>query len=365
MTRRAGRPHEPEAIEERQHHHGLAQPHVIGQATAKPELAEKVQPAKALALIGPQAAGESVGRIGGNDAAEPAERFTRAREALVPSRRWLRGEQRIEKSHLAATETEMISAGVAKRGDGPIAHEPVLRQHADRSIPERHVFVASLQRGEQRRQAGLFITKPDRAVQLEPVDARAHLHVERAGDTMTTTICLDVPAFRKQRVNRRGERGLRDIELGPAGVALLCRHRAESGRGEPRAQRPLGIHVTVNDEPPRRIVERGGFGVGVDHNLAVRERERGDRSSRREGCALSNRETRLNHAGDLLIAQLVGPLDTPQSGSQYGLDERRAGTARHRHRPIAAQLGNPREPALIVEARNRRIADDHASSGQQ
>src|SRR5437867_5336855 len=65
----------PPRLEQRQHLDGLAQPHVICQATTKAEVLQEVQPAQSLALVASQPAYEARGRIGGLNAFEAAQLF--------------------------------------------------------------------------------------------------------------------------------------------------------------------------------------------------------------------------------------------------------------------------------------------------
>ena len=54
--------------EKREHHHGIAKPHVVGQAAAESEMLEEQQPAESFALIPAQRAGECGRRVGGLNA---------------------------------------------------------------------------------------------------------------------------------------------------------------------------------------------------------------------------------------------------------------------------------------------------------
>ena len=70
LPRRAARG----ALQQGEHLHGLAQAHVVGQAAAEAELAEEVEPAQALALVGAELALEAAGGSAGSTPSNRAAR---------------------------------------------------------------------------------------------------------------------------------------------------------------------------------------------------------------------------------------------------------------------------------------------------
>src|SRR5271166_919290 len=82
-------------LEHGQHLHRLAQPHVVRQATAKAELAQKVHPAETFLLIGTQLAAEASGRVRGLNAGETPQLIARLRKERIALGLGVSGEQSI------------------------------------------------------------------------------------------------------------------------------------------------------------------------------------------------------------------------------------------------------------------------------
>ena len=81
---------------QRQDHDGLAQPHVVGEASAEAEPAQEREPAERLALIVAQLPGERRRGVERRDAAERLQLVARAGERFVDLDRGLRRERRVE-----------------------------------------------------------------------------------------------------------------------------------------------------------------------------------------------------------------------------------------------------------------------------
>ncbi len=112
-TRRSRRIHAAR-LQQREDHHGLAKAHVVGQAAAEAEVAEKAQPAKRLTLIVAKPADESHRRMLGLDAGEVLQPLARFDEAFVPIDRRLSDQQRLDQSCLRRTKAHAVAGGIGE-----------------------------------------------------------------------------------------------------------------------------------------------------------------------------------------------------------------------------------------------------------
>ena len=110
----------PARFEQGQHLGGLAHAHVVGQAAAETEAAQKVHPAHALALIVAQLPHETGGLRAGVNALELAQLVAHAREGGVATRFGLRGQQRIQQAGLVAAKADVIVFGAPEPANMPI-----------------------------------------------------------------------------------------------------------------------------------------------------------------------------------------------------------------------------------------------------
>ena len=104
-------------LQQREHLHGLAQSHVVRQASAESELPQEVYPSQAVFLIRPQFPFELFGRIGGFDAVKPLQFVPRMSEGRIEISFRLSREQRIEYSDLRLTKTQMIFVRFRSEGN--------------------------------------------------------------------------------------------------------------------------------------------------------------------------------------------------------------------------------------------------------
>ena len=181
--------------EQRQDLHGLAEPHVVGEAAAEAEAAQEMEPAEALALVAAQAAAKAGGLVGGLDAVEPGQLRPRSLEDGVDPRLGQRGQERVEQSHLGTTEAQAIALGRTGDGERAVPLQPLLRQDPEGAIVEPDRPVAAAERGEQLGQARHPIAELDRAVEVEPVDAGDDLDLDGTGTAVELAVGLDVPAI--------------------------------------------------------------------------------------------------------------------------------------------------------------------------
>ncbi len=174
------------AVEERQHHDGLAKAHVVGQAPAEAEAAQELEPSESLALILAQRPAERRRRVGGADAAKTLQLGADVFEHLVVRDRGLRRQQRIEQGGLRSSEPDRISLGLSESGNRRITAQPLLGEQADASVVENDDVFAARDRREQLREGRRpAVAEIDVAVQIEPVDPRRHLqlHADRRTGT--------------------------------------------------------------------------------------------------------------------------------------------------------------------------------------
>ena len=136
-------------LEQREHHDGLAEPHVVGQAPAEAEAAQEREPAERLALILAQLAVKRRRRVERTDPAELRQLGARPRERLVDAHRRLRLEQRIEQRRLRRTEAHVIVLALAEGRDSHVAPQPLFRHHPARAVVEDDGRLAAAERREQ------------------------------------------------------------------------------------------------------------------------------------------------------------------------------------------------------------------------
>src|SRR5207244_3232664 len=90
----------PPRLEERQDLHRLAEPHVVRETAAEPEVAQEVEPAEAELLVRTQSSPKSGRRGGGGDPAEALQALPRLGEGLVPARLGRLGEPGVQQERL-------------------------------------------------------------------------------------------------------------------------------------------------------------------------------------------------------------------------------------------------------------------------
>ena len=184
------------AVEERQHHHGLAKAHVVGQAPAEVEAAQELEPAESLALILAQRPAKRRRRVGGSDAAKTLQLGADVFEQLVVHNRGLRRQQRIEKGGLRSSEPDRVTLGLSESGNRGITAQPLLREQAYATVVEYDdVFAAGYRREELREGRRPAVAEIDVAVQIEPVDPRRHLQLHADRRPERPAFRLDAPAL--------------------------------------------------------------------------------------------------------------------------------------------------------------------------
>ncbi len=253
-------------LEQRQHHDGLAESHVVGEAPAEPELPQEREPAERVALIVAKLAAEGRRRIERAHAGELRQLGAGARELLVHPHRRLRLEQRVEQRGLRRAVAHVIAGSLAERRDPRVAAQPFLRHQPAGAIVQQHRRLAAAQGGEQLGDRGRpAVAEIDAAMELEPVDAGLDLHVEGSRGAERASFRLDVPAFLDQGTDR-GRKSLdRDRQRRVAAVGVPRLVKAEAV--EPLQQRPLGLRTAADQAPAIGIVA-ADLGAGGDDRTA-------------------------------------------------------------------------------------------------
>ena len=349
-------------VQQREHHHRLAQAHVVGEAPADAELLEECEPAEALALVAAQRPIERRRRVERTDAVEVAQPLSRPREGVIPAHLRLRLEESVEERRLGRLESHVIAGLRPEPRDRRVPAQPLLGQESQRSVVEAHHLLATLERGEERRQVGPEIPVGHPAVQLEPIDSRAHRERRRAGAADRATLRLHVPTIREQRAHDRRQRA-RSGE--PRNLLRVLPVRAL-----PAAAQPL----EVGDEPllRRQVAADGARGRGgADHRAS-----RGDADERSLvleahvcdqaiGSGGIGRETqsRAWRTLDHLDAKLRGSVDERRWLCDEGVEELEPRGLGHAERGRLAQRREPVEGAAMVEPR-RGGARDHQPIGE-
>src|SRR5262249_19326159 len=131
--------------------HGLAETHVVRQASAETRLAEETQPAEPFALVGTQLADEARRRVLGLRLASTAEARAHALELGIHVDVVAGGEQRVEQERAAPREAQLARGLLAAREQRAPALEPGLRQDAEAAVPEADDARVFLQRLQDRR----------------------------------------------------------------------------------------------------------------------------------------------------------------------------------------------------------------------
>ena len=128
-VRRRGRRDGLEAprLEHGEHHDRLAEAHVVGEASAKRETAQKVEPAERIPLIVAELTAKRRRRIGRRDAFKPRQLRAGLLKDFVALDGRLRGQPGVEERRLRPIESDVIALGRAERRDAAMPRQPLLR----------------------------------------------------------------------------------------------------------------------------------------------------------------------------------------------------------------------------------------------
>ena len=150
----------------------LAETHVIREAAAQPQVAELLQPAKPLALVGAEFADERLGLVHGHGGGGFAQEGAKVGEGLVHLHRVEGGlalEQRREDPALLLAEADLAVLGLSHLQELP-AGGPVLGEQAAGAVGEGDELGAALRRRQERGERDLLALERHVPVQVEPVD---------------------------------------------------------------------------------------------------------------------------------------------------------------------------------------------------
>ncbi len=192
----------PARLQQREHHHGLAKAHVVGEAAAETEVAEKAQPTKRFTLIVAQPTDERHRRILGSDAGEVLHPLARFDEAFVPIDRRLSGQQRLDQTCLRRTKSHHAAGMIGQRHDRRNAGQPLLGQDTNRAIAQRDRPLPLRQGSHHGRKIEHDSVLGGR-FQFEPIDPGSNLEFRRRHGAVANALCFDVPAVRDQGVHHR------------------------------------------------------------------------------------------------------------------------------------------------------------------
>jgi hypothetical protein len=362
---RLGRDHQRGPVgspgrEHGQHLHGLAEAHVVGEASAEADLVEKPEPAQPIALVRPQLAAEAArlaARFDRGRGGEPGAQLAKRRVDLDVGQR---GQHRVEERHRRARHPQRAIAEPAQRREPAMLRDPLGEHHARAPVGEAHERLPLAQR-----------TQELGDLRAEPFDVRLHRHVE------PVDVALD-PHLQPAAAAKAAPT---EPQL-PAQV-LQLRHRLDKANGVDRDRVP-GVG-RLRDPPVLAVGEpgpRGGFGderarddlagAGIDHersaggghlDLAVAKchpaaepRGPGDRLD------VESRHGRTLHRGpaQLVEHQLRGPRRTADHLHQRGQ------LARGQPQRLAPGRGEPaREIVAAVDADQAIVGDQVARARER
>ncbi len=139
------------------------------------------------------------------DAVDGLKPRANALERLVDLQVLLFGQQRVEQQRLGVLESHHVLLRFAQLGQRAVALQPLFGQHAMRTVAQQHILVAASHRVEQLGQRRGDAVKVDGGLQVEPVDARLHLQLERAGVAKLASFGFHTPAGVQQLPDQVGQ----------------------------------------------------------------------------------------------------------------------------------------------------------------
>src|SRR6266566_1748892 len=132
----------------------------------------------------------------------------------------------------------------AKRGNKPVALQPLFGNHSVRAVIQAHAVFAARHRFQQLRYPNRLTLEIRLAAKLEPVDSRSDVHLEFSSTAVQLAFCINMPSGGNQRPHRSRQAVRR--ELPPLVVA---------GIGSPESQfgqsiQSSGFSLDVSPEKP-------------------------------------------------------------------------------------------------------------------
>ena len=356
----------PAPGEQGQHLHRLAQPHVVGEAAAEPELAQELEPAQPLRLVTAQRSDEAGRRVRRRDPREAREPGAQPLERRVARGLRQRGQQRVEQHGLAPRKADPVPLDPPELAERREAREPVLGEHAEAPVAEPDHPLPAPQRGEQLRERHLRVVEARRAVELEPVDPRRDRDREPAGGAVAQALGFDLPPRDQERRDdrrepTRGDRGVHRRATAPARrltPPAVRRERVERGA--------LGLEV-AHDEPPARARDRRRRVIAGDLLPVVRERDLGrEPLARTPFSRRPHAQPRLRPGAQFAVRQVLREFH-PRTGRQREqcLDQLRRLARGQGQRRLADQVQQQRQRVPDTQARDPAAGDHEAGEVNQ
>ena len=253
-------------VEQRQHHDGLAEAHVVGETAAESKPAQKVEPAKRLELVLAQGAGERCRHGHLANAAEGFHRGARPGKRLIDVDRRLRLEQRVEQRGLGRTVSDVFSFDLSETGDPRVAAQPFLRHHPPSAVVEADVPSPRLS-AARRSVSGTERPSPKSRSPCNSNQSMPDLTWSRIAlrGAERRAFGLDVPALGHQRTDGAAELGDGNRVIGAG--ADRRKRPPEAELLQPLKGLTLCGHVPPDHSPPLRI--EGCRAAVVRHDGAV------------------------------------------------------------------------------------------------
>ena len=204
-------------------------------------------------------------------------------------------------------------------------------------------------------------------MQLEPVDARADLDLERPRLPVELAVGLDVPALLDELAHRARQVSRGQVECLARPVALVHGALAEARLPEARRGLPLGARVPSEEAAALRLEDARAVAIHADDGPVVVEAERRAQPLRAPVAGRrADPKAGPRRCGDLLVLELVGELEAGQARKpEERVEERASLRQRDAHRAVAAQVGEPRKRAGVVEPRHALSREDQAPREEQ
>jgi len=164
-------------------------------------------------------------------------------------------EQHVEQRELRGLEANAVTAPLTNGQQRTQLVQRLLRQEAHLPVAELEQVGALLHRGQQLRQRHLVLAVAHRTLEVEPIDSRAHPHLQPARRHIAVAVGLHGPSLTHERGEQARQREHRHRHgHAPVGkrIQLLCAERLELGDGVALRGLPAAV------EGARAAIETGG-----------------------------------------------------------------------------------------------------------
>ena len=247
----------------------LAQPHVVGQAPAEPQLLQELQPAESLLLITAQFAAKAGGLFDRFDAEPSFEPVAQLEEFRVVVGLGLGRQKGVEQGDGVGREADMVLRRGRQARQKRETLDPLLGKNAQRPVVQADRGVAACHGGQQVGETDRPPVEVDVGPQLEPVDVGSHakLQIGRLADLFAVGVHL--PTGRDQRPDRRSQRSGRNLDVAsrPAGVQKATKSLVD----ERQPALLLALLVSQDAAAQRPLGNRPLRARGADHRSEIIE----------------------------------------------------------------------------------------------